>query len=158
MTASSDEEDLIGQADCGQISVREALGADVSILNQLVDRAFGLITAGRVLQGESLLFVLSCVLNLSYTLAFAVGSCRRVRRDWFGAIDSFTKAIARAENAGAPGSFIQQARWARARVLIAIGAIDEATVEMRRVSTGADETFKRQASAWLSAHSKGDVT
>jgi hypothetical protein len=143
------ESELLARIDSGEINLREALGLDLSILGQLVDKAFGLIDAGKALQGDALLSDLCEVMNLSFTLPFALGAARETRRDWFGAIEAYSEALTRAERLEAPESFVQEGRMARARSLLSFGRLGEARQDLENVLRGPNDKLVEVAKTWL---------
>jgi hypothetical protein len=155
--ASLSEAELLGKIERGEINVRAALGLDLSVIAKLIDKAFALIAVGKALQGEVLLFDLSQVVNLSYTLSFALGACRELQKDWFGAAAAYAEALVRAERAGAVASFMQQTHLAHARCLLAFGEIVRAQDEMKRVLVGPDPRLAEQARSWLAGSQKQGV-
>jgi hypothetical protein len=134
-----------------ELNVREALGLDLSVLSTLVDKAFGLLETGRMLEGERLLSDLSEVVNLSFTLSYALGAAREARKDWFGAAEAYREALARAERANGPPAFRQQAHLAEARAWIGFGDLARARAAMDRVLAGRDPALIEQAKTWLTA-------
>jgi predicted Zn-dependent protease len=117
-------------------------------MDQLTDRAIGLVQHGKLQEAESLLANLSSVDAISPALPFLLGACRARMNDREGAVTAYDEGLRRAERVNFT-SMIPRVRISRAQALLDLGRTEEARQDLTLVASSDDPGLAQEASVAL---------